>query len=223
MTRKSQIPRATFHNLPEDKREKVLAAALHEFARHDYAAANLDRIAAAAGVPKGSLYQYFGSKESLYALVLSEGLERALALFETSLGRKPPADAFALFRSALVFALTLFERSPDLAWIYLRVGYLPATAQREAVLPRLREMGRSFTDRLLDMGIAEGTIDPAVDRPAAAFLLDALSQRFHETVLLAGSGGAPPLTRRARERLADALVDLARRALAPSRRQRRTR
>lgn len=219
MTRESHPLRATFRNLPGDKREKVLAAALHEFARNDYAAANLDRIAAAAGVPKGSLYQYFGSKESLYALVLSEGLERALTLFEASLRRRPPANAFALLRSALVFALALFEKSPDLAWIYLRVGYLPATAQRETVLPRLREMGRSFTDRLLDMGIAEGSIDPAVDWPAAAFLLDALSQRFHETVLLAGSVGKP--TRKARERLADALVDLARRALAPSRTERR--
>jgi AcrR family transcriptional regulator len=53
-------------------REKILAAALDEFAEHGLAGARVDRIARAAGVNKAMIYYHFDSKEDLYVKVLQK-------------------------------------------------------------------------------------------------------------------------------------------------------
>src|ERR1700757_4793276 len=68
-----------------DARERILDAALSEFAAHGLAGARTERIAGAAGVNKALLYYYFESKEKLYlaALELSAGRIRdsSMAVF----------------------------------------------------------------------------------------------------------------------------------------------
>lgn len=53
----------------ETTRERILAAAMEEFARHGIAGARVDRIAKLARTSKERVYSYFRSKEALYAHV----------------------------------------------------------------------------------------------------------------------------------------------------------
>ena len=53
----------------EATRQRLLAAARAEFARHGIAGARVDRIAAAAASNKAQIYHYFGSKEALFDAV----------------------------------------------------------------------------------------------------------------------------------------------------------
>jgi TetR/AcrR family transcriptional regulator len=53
-----------------ETRERILQAALTEFAAQGLAGARMDRLAAAAGVNKALLYYYFESKEKLYLAAL---------------------------------------------------------------------------------------------------------------------------------------------------------
>ena len=53
-------------------RERLLQAAAVEFASRGYAGANLDRIAAAAGLTKGMIYYHFASKAALYRHILRD-------------------------------------------------------------------------------------------------------------------------------------------------------
>jgi AcrR family transcriptional regulator len=55
---------------------RILAAAEESFAAHGLAGARTERIAARAGVNKGLLYYYFGSKRNLYRAVLRQLLEQ---------------------------------------------------------------------------------------------------------------------------------------------------
>jgi AcrR family transcriptional regulator len=48
-----------------ETRERILAAAAHVFAEHGYSAGTTNRIAAAADLSIGSLYQYFPNKDSI--------------------------------------------------------------------------------------------------------------------------------------------------------------
>ena len=57
------MPKQTFFNLPEDKRENLINIAIEEFAENDYQTASISRIVANAGIAKGSFYQYFENKE----------------------------------------------------------------------------------------------------------------------------------------------------------------
>ncbi len=53
-----------------ETRDRILQAALTEFAAQGLAGARMDRLAAAAGVNKALLYYYFKSKEKLYLAAL---------------------------------------------------------------------------------------------------------------------------------------------------------
>jgi AcrR family transcriptional regulator len=59
-------------------KERVLAAALDEFARHGVAGARVDRIARAAKTSKERVYAYFRSKEDLYAAVAADQLQQVM-------------------------------------------------------------------------------------------------------------------------------------------------
>jgi len=56
-------------------RKKLLAAAREEFAELGIAGARVDRVAARAGVNKERVYGHFGSKEGLFAAVVSAAMD----------------------------------------------------------------------------------------------------------------------------------------------------
>jgi TetR/AcrR family transcriptional regulator len=55
---------------PKGSRERILRAALDEFAEHGLAGARVDRIGRKAGINKAMIYYHFDSKEDLYIKVL---------------------------------------------------------------------------------------------------------------------------------------------------------
>jgi TetR/AcrR family transcriptional regulator len=57
---------------PERTRERILRAALKEFAAHGFAGARVDVIARRAAINKRMLYHYFGNKEKLFRAVLRQ-------------------------------------------------------------------------------------------------------------------------------------------------------
>lgn len=59
---------------PVRKRELILKAAAKVFSRHGFHRARMEDIAAEAGVGKGTIYEYFESKDSLFKELVREGL-----------------------------------------------------------------------------------------------------------------------------------------------------
>ena len=64
--------------LPEDKRQRILQASLDEFAEHGYLNASTNRIVQAAGISKGLLFHYFGSKKKLFLYVLDHTIRHLM-------------------------------------------------------------------------------------------------------------------------------------------------
>jgi len=62
-------------------RRRLLDAALEVFAERGYASANLDQVAAAAGLTKGAIYSNFASKDELFfAMMHDQALNRVEAV-----------------------------------------------------------------------------------------------------------------------------------------------
>ena len=64
------MPKKTFFNLPEEKREKIIEMALEEFSKNTFTNASITKIAENAGIAKGSVYQYFSDKKDLYKYIV---------------------------------------------------------------------------------------------------------------------------------------------------------
>lgn len=80
---------------PERSRERILDAALAEFAAHGYAGARVEAIATRAGLNKQLISHHFGGKRALYRSVMSERRLRGGGELEGSPEHAP--DALASF------------------------------------------------------------------------------------------------------------------------------
>ena len=69
------MPTNTFYNLPKEKQEKVLEAAKEEFFRAKDGNVLVKNIVISAGIPRGSFYQYFESKEDLIDFIIKKYLK----------------------------------------------------------------------------------------------------------------------------------------------------
>lgn len=66
------MPKKTFFNLPNTKRDKIIECAKKEFSEYSFYDASINRIIKEAGIARGSFYQYFENKEDLFIYLLDE-------------------------------------------------------------------------------------------------------------------------------------------------------
>lgn len=166
------MPKPTFFNLPDDKRDQILKIAIDEFADNDYASASISRIVARASIAKGSFYQYFADKEDLYGYLLDllAGKKREFLLLD-----HPDLHHVGVFvylrwlaRAGVAFEFTY----PALS----RVGYRAVLAGPfpAAVYRRSREGALTFYQRLVELGKQQGDIAADLDADLVAFFFDAI-------------------------------------------------
>jgi TetR/AcrR family transcriptional regulator len=98
MARPVENSRGVATRNPERSRERILAAALKEFAAKGFAGARVDGIARRAAINKRMLYHYFGSKENLFREVVRLKMAERQAWAETLSG--DPAESLAFWFEA---------------------------------------------------------------------------------------------------------------------------
>ena len=115
-------------------RKRVYDAAIAEFRRAGFANAQIDRIARAAGVVRGTFYFHFPSKEHV-ALELLGKLETEIAERLVQLSRDSPplrAVLIGVIDGVVAGAATLGDYGllRDLLSVYVRQGAEPAVAEQ---------------------------------------------------------------------------------------------
>lgn len=119
-------------------RERLLAAAITNFATKGYEATSLDEVAAEAGVRKQTLLYYHPSKDALLSAVIERGIAELAAAVRPSIeGRRARVEAVvdALFRVGAQRPELL-----DLVREALRLGPPAADRLRDEVEPLVDEL-----------------------------------------------------------------------------------
>ena len=109
----------------------MLRAALAEFGSHDFDAASLDRIVAAAGISKGGLYEYIDSKEDLYLYCMEHAwsaLYRHINDGVAKLDMPLPDDILDRFFSVSAVAIEWYLANPAMLGLIVRIARLPRAA-----------------------------------------------------------------------------------------------
>ena len=70
------MPKQTFYNLKEEKREKIEQALLKEFSNNTFERASISNIIAEAQIPRGSFYQYFENKDDAVEYIINKYLKK---------------------------------------------------------------------------------------------------------------------------------------------------
>lgn len=138
------LPDDTASSEKDDRRRRILDAALKEFAARGYAAASTNAIAQEAGVAKGLVFHHFNSKEELFLAVNDDVMARLVPLFEKTVA-EAPRDLFARILAWTEVKLRLVREDP----LALKFFLVAATEAPEPLKTQARERSEAFMRHLL--------------------------------------------------------------------------
>ena len=95
----------------QQRREQLLSVGKALFAARGYEAVTVEEIAARSGVSKPVVYEHFGGKEGLYAVVVDREIERLLSTITAALTQ--PTTSHAILEAAALALLDYIEGSTD--------------------------------------------------------------------------------------------------------------
>jgi AcrR family transcriptional regulator len=164
----SMTSRARKRLSTEERRIKILAAAVRTFAADGYDNASMDRIAARAKITKPVVYDHFPSKLALFQAVLESIRDGLIAEGKSIVASD--RDAEQKFRRAVDAFLQFVEQQPDAARVMLTV---PRSDAGAAKLSREVQAGASAGIASLLVGFMPGSASWR-RRAAAEFLKEGM-------------------------------------------------
>jgi TetR/AcrR family transcriptional regulator, fatty acid metabolism regulator protein len=132
----------------EEKRRRILEAAVRAFARKGYHACRVGEIATEAGVAYGLVYHYFTSKDEILETIFRDTWTQMLSAIEAV--EEVGVPAAEQLRKVCAIVLRTWKRDPDLVRVLVREVTRSPHIQREveeiehahAALQRIIERGQ---------------------------------------------------------------------------------
>lgn len=176
-----------YRNMPprprsENKRARIIDAAMRHFAEQGYHAARVGDIASALGIAKGSIFQHFGSKDGLFFEVYKKAV-RSFPRYLDAPGEVREKGFFAVLRYWLASTEHLIHED----WIPYRVSLL---GNYGTDLTLKREINRFLlaedpygTVPFVRFGIERGELRADLDQEMIVSILDWTMERFQDALL----------------------------------------
>ena len=150
----------------EDKRRRLLEAAVRVFARAGYHGSRVGDIAEEAGVAHGLLYHYFSSKEEVLRTIFRENWGELLERFRAVEGSDEPADD--KLEGIAKILLRTWRNDPDLVTVMVREVARSRHLQEE--VGAVRE-AFAIVQRIVEQGQEEGLFRSELDPRLASWLV----------------------------------------------------
>ena len=138
----------------DERRAQILAAARSAFAASGLAGTAMADIAAQAGVTRGLLNHYFGTKRDLYLAVVADLAAELPELVRTDLRDVPPAEMVAANAGAWLDSI---ERNRDLVAALMGAEALGADPEVEAIMTAARDQ---VVERMVGNWVAATGAEP---------------------------------------------------------------
>jgi AcrR family transcriptional regulator len=171
------MPKQTFFNLSETKRNAFVEAALEEFAGYDYQNASISQIVAKLGIAKGSFYQYFEDKRDLYLYLIELASQERIKFVKSVVPPDPQIGFFAYTEWLLEIGVRFTFEYPRLNQIIYRAMFGEGPF-RDEMLQRMKESALDYIRQIIIQGIAAGEINPDLDLEMVAYLLNLITNDF---------------------------------------------
>jgi AcrR family transcriptional regulator len=165
------MPKQTFFNLPEKKRQTIVDVAIKEFAESGFEAASINRIVANSGISKGSFYQYFEDKLDLFKHLVDILAQEKTEFFKD---KHPPGanlDTFQYYRWLIKKGMEFNSTNPRLVQAISRV-LLAERMYYGQEFAEYREQSTMMLTAMLQQAIERGEVDPSIDVELAMMIID---------------------------------------------------
>jgi TetR/AcrR family transcriptional regulator, fatty acid metabolism regulator protein len=150
----------------EEKRRRILEAAVRAFARKGYHACRVGEIASEAGVAYGLVYHYFTSKDEILETIFRETWTQMLTAIETV--EEDGVPAAEQLRKVCAIVLRTWKRDPDLVRVLVREVTRSPHIQRE-----VEEIEQAYValQRIVRRGQENGEFRTDLDARLAALIV----------------------------------------------------
>jgi AcrR family transcriptional regulator len=169
---------STFINLPEEKKNRILDTAINEFAEKGYGAASINSMVNRLGISKGSIFQYFNNKKSLYFYVFDYAVGLVRRTLVQVKENTENEEVFERIRKSLLAGVEFIQKHPYIYRLYLNLQLGNDTPFRNELIHKIRIFSAEYLSSLLEKGIERGEISNKIYLNQAVFLLDAVLDRF---------------------------------------------
>ncbi|MDP1823411.1 MAG: TetR/AcrR family transcriptional regulator [Archangium sp.] len=205
------MPRPNYENIAQDKKTRLLEAAMKEFAAHGYQLASINRILESAGFSKSSFYHYFDDKLDLAATVFIVCAEPETKLLELALPET--ADAFwAELRRSSIERLEKLETKRLEYDCLIRLGN--AMLSEPDLAARVMPMfipGRQKMMAFFQRGVELGALRTDLPLTTQMALIEAAKTAAYKSTFPGDTVPTDPDM----ESFSDLVIDLARRICSP--------
>jgi len=154
------VARTKDPELEQRRREEIMATTRALLTQDSFAALTLGQVAEGAGVSKGLVGYYFGSKDQLIIATIRRYHEEQAELLQGLVALPLPARA----KLRMVVDATLPSQAAVQDELRFQVEVLSFAKARPEVLEEVRGSYRAFRDaceRLLEEGVADGSVQVA--------------------------------------------------------------
>jgi len=179
------MPKQTFLNLPAEKRNAIVRAAVDEFAEYGFEGSSINRIVANSGISKGSFYQYFTDKMDVFKHLMNVLASEKMEFFK---GRHPPSsnmDTFEYFRWLIKAGMEFNSAYPRLTQALSRV-LLAEGLYYGKDLAEYRQMTTDAFAAMIKQAMKRGEVDPSVDVELAVMVMDTWANAISAYILNEG-------------------------------------
>lgn len=212
-------PQNTYLNLPEPKRDRILKMSASEFADKGYQRASLNTIIKRIGISKGSLYQYFKNKESLFLYVFEHFTALAKQSVKESVSRSSKAAFMEQITRVLWAGIRFIDNHPEYYQIYLKVLFEQDVPHREELIAKVRLFSLEYFGPLCDIARQQGQIRKDIPTPLVIFIIDATLDRFLQGYAAPYLDSGPALSKKNKTELnhaIEAIINVLHDGLKPS-------
>jgi AcrR family transcriptional regulator len=179
------MPKQTFLNLPPEKRETVMNAAIEEFAEYGLENASTNRIVKNSGIAKGSFYQYFEDKQDVFMHMLDLIEQKEIEFFKEQHPPDQKMDVFHYYswmvKQGMEFGLAN-PRAIQAAWRVL----LGEGLYYGKNLAGYRQKTTQALTMMIKLAMERGEVDPSVDVELAVMVMETWSNAITTYVLNEG-------------------------------------
>ena len=171
-------PLETFYNLPEEKQNRILKAAIDEFSQNGYKDGSIQSIADKAGVSKGSMYQYFKNKQELFLYIFDITIEMKIDYLNEIDLEEEDLAFFDLIERICLDTVELARENPELHRFYNKMMQGVPLEIKDIVDEKLKSQGIRKYRTYINRAIEKGEVIAGIDIDFLSFVVYKLLGEF---------------------------------------------
>ena len=162
--------KAAFDKIPKEKRDRILNVAIKEFADNGFQNTSIQQIAKKAGISVGSVYKYFENKETMFSMVVHEGMSSLEGLL---ISLADSSEDILVKAEKIIRELLKYSRkNPELIKLYCQLTTSDNSEFLNSLSQRIEAVSASVYTVTISKAQETGDVRDDINPAFFAFLLD---------------------------------------------------